>query len=214
MTVPIIPLYLKKEVFKKAVDLEKGKCGIIPTDTVYGIVASAFKKEAIKKVYKLKLRDTSKASIILISNINDLKKFNINVSDSETIRFLKKIWPGKVSVVFDFRDKQFAYLSAGNNSLAFRMPASEWLVNFLKVSGPLIAPSANPQGEKPAFTVEEALNYFGNKVDFYIDGGKSSVLEPSTLIYLDSKGKKIKLLRKGCVSFQKIKNIFKKCFFS
>ncbi|MDP3729453.1 MAG: Sua5/YciO/YrdC/YwlC family protein, partial [bacterium] len=51
---------------------------------------------------------------------------------------------------------------------------------LLKKTGPLVAPSANPQGLTPALTIAQAKKYFGNHVDFYVNAGtlrsKSSTL--------------------------------------
>ncbi|MEK7089665.1 MAG: Sua5/YciO/YrdC/YwlC family protein [Patescibacteria group bacterium] len=51
------------------------------------------------------------------------------------------------------------------------MPKGVALRSLLKQTGPLVAPSANPEGEMPARTIREAKKYFGNRVDFYVDSG-------------------------------------------
>jgi L-threonylcarbamoyladenylate synthase len=66
------------------------------------------------------------------------------------------------------------------------MPRKATLRNFLKRTGPLVAPSANPEGEKPAETIAEAETYFGSRVDFYLSGGRKKG-NPSTLISLATK---------------------------
>lgn len=161
--------------------LKQGKIGVMPTDTLYGLLASAFDERAVNRVYELKGRLADKKCIILISSIDDLKSFNV-VLTGEQQTILNRLWPGQVSVV----------LPCG---LAFRLPDDPQLISFLKESGPCIAPSANPEGLPPAETIEEARKYFGDKVDFYIDGGKRSGLA-STLINLDEGGN-ITVLRQG-----------------
>ena len=42
---------------------------------------------------------------------------------------------------------------------------------YLEQTGPLIAPSANLQGQPPAKNIQEAYEYFGDAVDLYVDGG-------------------------------------------
>ena len=76
------------------------------------------------------------------------------------------------------------------------MPDKKDLLELLKITGPLLAPSANHKGEKPALIIEEAKVYFGNKVDFYVDEGKLESL-PSTLIKIEDG--KIVVLREGAV---------------
>lgn len=174
--------------------LKSGKIGVMPTDTIYGIVGSALNPDTVEEIYKLRKRNPDKPMIILISSLSDLKKFDINLTKAQT-DFLEKIWPNPVSVVLPCPYEKFAYLHRGKRSLAFRMPKDEKLLNVLKKIDPLVAPSANIGSEKPAQTLDEARKYFGNKVSFYIDGGKLKA-KPSTIVQLYKDGTII-VLRKG-----------------
>ncbi len=178
---------------KAAKQLKKGKIAVIPTDTIYGIVGSAFNKNTVEKIYKLRKRNSTKPFIILISHLNDLNHFNITIPE-ESKKLLQKIWPNPVSVVLPCSDDKFEYLHRGGKTLAFRMPKNKELLELLKRVGPLVAPSANFEGEKPAETIEEAKKYFGDQVDFYLDGGKLDS-EPSTLVEI--KEGKINVIRQG-----------------
>src|SRR3989338_10388752 len=134
---------------KAALFLKDGAIGVIPTDTIYGICAPALDKKAVEKVYKLKKRDPRKPMIILIGSLDDLRKFNI-VLNAWQKKILEQVWPGKVSVVLPCSGKKFAYLHRGTKTLAFRLPKKRELLKILSISGPLVAPSANYEGEKPA----------------------------------------------------------------
>jgi hypothetical protein len=89
--------------------------------------------------------------------------------------------------------QRWAYLHRGTNSIAFRLPNKQELLDFLKSHGPLVAPSANPEGLPPAQTIAEAKNYFGNNLDFYIGGAKRLTGPASTLLYWD--GEKMRQIR-------------------
>lgn len=173
--------------------LKSGGVGVLPTDTQYGLVAQALNESAVEKVYELRKRSPSKPFIILISSIDDLKLFDIN-SDEKTMNFFKKIWPNPVSIILPVNSNKFAYLHRGTNSLAFRVPDNQELLNILSETGPLIAPSANIEGHPYAKTIDEAKNYFKNSVNFYEDKG---LLEsnPSTLIKIEDGN--IEVLRQG-----------------
>jgi L-threonylcarbamoyladenylate synthase len=175
--------------------LKKGGLVVLPTDTLYGIHTSAFSESGVEKIYTLRGRDTKKPFIILISSINDLKLFDIQV-DSKTETILKKYWPGKVSVVLPCQSPKFQYLHRGTKSLAFRLPDKDSLLALLKESGPLVSTSVNPEGMTPAKTIIEAKKYFGDQIDDYLDEG---VLDspPSTVITIENG--KIKVLREGAV---------------
>lgn len=163
--------------------LQNGKIGVAPTDTIYGIVGSVLIPDTVEKIYKLRKRESGKPMIILISDLNDLNQFSIKLADKQK-KFLKKFWPNPISVVLPCDDPNYKYLHRGTNSLAFRMPKDKWLLNLLKRVGPLVAPSANIEGEKVAESIADAKKYFGDEVDFYVDGGKIESV-PSTLIQLN-----------------------------
>ena len=179
----------------KLIDLlKKGKVAVIPTDTIYGIVGLALNPGTVEEIYRLRKRATDKPFIILISSINDLNHFNISLTTKQR-KFLQKNWPNSLSVILPCDDPKFKYLHRGKNSLAFRIPKDKWLTNLLKKSGPLVAPSANYEGEKPSETIKEAKKYFGEKVAFYLDGGEIKS-KASTLVQLNEDGTFI-VLRKG-----------------
>jgi L-threonylcarbamoyladenylate synthase len=184
---------------KAALLLKEGAIGVIPTDTIYGICTSAFNKKSVEKVYRLRKRNPNKPCIILISSFDDLKKFNVKLKSWQR-KILEKLWPGKISVVLYCIYKEFYYLHRGTNSLSFRLPKDKLILNILKISGPIIAPSTNWEGYEPAKNIRSAKRYFGNKV-FYLDRG-NLISKPSTLI--DLRKKKIKILREG----EEIKKVF------
>lgn len=160
--------------------LRRGGVGILPTDTLYGLVGSALSKKAVARIYQLRKRDPKKPLIVLIGSFKDLAVFGIKLNN-QTREFLRKVWPGKVSVILPCGSDNFVYLHRGAKSLAFRLPKDRRLADLLKNTGPLVAPSANLEGRPPAKTIAEAKRYFGNKADFYIDGGKKDS-SPSLLV--------------------------------
>lgn len=165
--------------------LKNDGVGVIPTDTLYGLVGSAFSKKAIKRIYKIKNRDKNKKLIVLISSLKDLEKFKIKINKEEA-KILEKFWPGKVSIVI--------------KNIAFRLPNKKVLIDIIKKTGPLVAPSANIEGEKPAENIKEARKYFGDSVDFYLAGGTLKS-EPSTLLKIEDG--KIEILRQGTIKSKK-----------
>ncbi len=177
--------------------LKNDGIGILATDTLYGIVGSAFSKKAVGRIYKVRGRNPKKPCIILISSTSDLKRFGIsNTVILQNSGILKKSWPatgsaGKqraVSIIFPLSkevQKKFEYLHRGTKSLAFRLPKKKSLIELLKKTGPLVAPSTNPEGKAPAETIAEAKEYFGDKVDFYISEGRKKG-KPSKIISLVS----------------------------
>lgn len=172
--------------------IRSGNIGVAPTDTIYGIIGLSSSQKAVERIYKIKKRDRKKPFIILIGSLGDLKLFGINIGP-DIKKELKKFWPGPVSVILPCEKEKFKYLHRGTKKLAFRLPSDSRLRDLLRRTGPLVAPSANPEGKKPAENLKQAQKYFGNEVDFYIDGGEIES-NPSTL--LEIKKEKIIILRK------------------
>lgn len=166
--------------------LRCGGIGVLPTDTIYGIVGSALFPKTVLRIYRVRERSFKKPMIILINSLADLKLFGVKLNRNLK-KLLTKYWPGKVSVILPCRSKRFFYLHRGKKTLAFRLPAKKDLSKLLAETGPLVAPSANSEGKPPARTVKEAKKYFKNKVDFYVNQGK--LLSPPSALITLKKGK-------------------------
>ena len=170
-----------------------GGVGVIPTDTLYGVVAQAKNQEAVNRLYDLKSRH-KKPGTIIAANIEQLVELGI------TRRYLKAVegyWPGKVSVVIPVSG-ELAGLTQGLPGLAVRVVDDPELVRLLEVTGALMTSSANEPGKTPAINIEQAKSYFGDSVDFYIDGGDFSERKPSTVLRIIDD--EVDVLRVGAVS--------------
>ncbi len=159
---------------------------VMPTDTIYGLVGKAFEKDTVERIYKIKKRDLNKPSIILIGDINEIKKLGIELTQAQE-DVLKEYWPGPVSIVFKCSNPDLFFLHRGTETLALRLPFSYTLRHLLTKTGPLIATSVNPEGLIPAKSVEEAKKYFGNLVDLYVEG-KAILEKHSKLIRFNDDG--------------------------
>lgn len=175
----------KSEVIKK---LRAGEIGVLSTDTVFGLVGRAADRSAVQKIFQLKHRTPTKPLIILLSRLEDLKLFNINLT-SQLKRQLSAFWKKSrpVSIILPCPDAKFSYLSRGTKTLAFRLPRSRALRRLISQTGPLVAPSANPEGFPPAESLAAARNYFGAGAHFYY-GRARSRSKPSKIIRLNSRG--------------------------
>jgi L-threonylcarbamoyladenylate synthase len=161
--------------------LQKNGVAMMPTDTLYGIVGRAQNISVVERIFNLKKRALKKPCIILIGDFNELEKFSITLSEEQKNK-LKEYWPayadasagkpGPTSIILDCPNESFSYLHRGTKTLAFRLPYLLELRALLLKVGPLIAPSANPEGLPPAEDIFKAKKYFGDLVDLYIDGGE------------------------------------------
>lgn len=164
------------------------------TDTVYGIMTRACDQKAVRRLYRIRRKTPQKPFIILVDSLERLKEFGVVLTSAQRA-FLRRVWPGKVSVILPCTAKKFSYLHLGTKTLAFRLPRSRRLHELIKEVGPLVAPSANLEGEKPAQDIQEARAYFGDAVALYVSSVRKADNVPSTLVSLLSEVPKI--LRKG-----------------
>lgn len=160
--------------------LRAGGIAVIRTDTLYGVVARADIESAVERVYTVKGRTPTKSPIVLIARPEDM--FD-RYSQADLDR-LSKVWPGKNSIIFPSKEAP-SWVTRGNASVAYRLPGDDDLRRLLAQTGPLIAPSANPEGLPPAMDITEAERYFGDAVDIYVDGGRVVDDTPSRLYRLN-----------------------------
>lgn len=171
--------------------LMNGEVGIMPTDTVYGIVARAEDKHAVQKLYALKNRE-KKPGTLIAANTQQLIELGVTQSNIDKV---SKWWPNPLSAVLPIDGHD--YLHQGVTTLAMRVVAHPELIKLLEQTGPLITSSANQPGEPPAVNVNQAISYFGEKIDFYVDGGTIENALPSTIVRPTNGG--IEVLRQGSV---------------
>ncbi len=168
-----------------------GGVGVIPTDTLYGLVCCAANKKAVARLYGLKNRQ-SKPGTIIAATIDQLVELGIKA------RYLKPVahyWPNSISIVIPNFDLD--YLHLGSGGVAVRVPDTTDLNLLLARTGPLLTTSVNHPGEPEAVNIEQAIEYFGEQLDFYVNGGDLSDRKPSTLIRIVDDA--VEVLREGAV---------------
>jgi L-threonylcarbamoyladenylate synthase len=173
-----------------AVKLAEGELVVLPSDTLYGLAASATSPSAVSRVYDIRRREHHKPVITLVSDIQDLANFQVEIAP-RTKNVLNKVWPGPVSVIVAADGPALAYIHRGTNSIAFRVPNKPVLRDLIRRVGPVVAPSANLAGDVPATSVEEAYAYFGDAV-WYLDEGP---LTGAASALVDIRGDELKVLR-------------------
>lgn len=172
---------------------QPGAVGVIPTDTVYGLVARAQDPIAVDRLYEVKRRE-AKPGTLIAANIEQLEELGLK---RRYLKAVEQYWPGAVSVIIPAADPELKYLHRGKMSIAVRIPNDPELQKLLKQTGPLATTSANDPGEPTATNVQAAKDYFGDDIDFYVDGGDLSDREPSTVIRIVDDA--VEVLREGAV---------------
>ena len=174
--------------------INNGELAIVPTDTVYGIIADATNEETIKKVYMAKRRSFSKPLIIMVSSIEMLKKYVKNISDVEK-RLIEKYWPGRLTILFKRNNKISDLLTNGGDYIGIRLPDNKELCKLMNMlNKPLVSTSANISDNMTITEISMLEDELKNSISYIVDGGILDDL-PSTLIKVEDE--KIIFLREG-----------------
>lgn len=172
--------------------LQNGMVGVLPTDTIYGISAQALNEQAVERIHRLKLRDSGKPLIVLISDIKMLDMLSISGQEASLVG---EYWPGALSLEFAASDSPF-WLHRGQKHFAIRMPNHPQLLSLIDKVGPIVSTSVNLQAQQSVDSIHEAKNIFGEQLDFYVDVGQLNNL-PSTIAVIEEG--RIKVVRPGAV---------------
>jgi L-threonylcarbamoyladenylate synthase len=156
--------------------LKSGAVGVLPTDTVYGIVCRAANEQSAARLYALK-KDGHEPGTLISLNIDQCVDLGLK---RRYLSAVERYWPSPVSVIIPMTAVN--YLRRDAEGLAVRLPSDEDIRSLLSETGSLITSSANLPGKPVANSLTEAQAYFGELVDFYVDGGDLSGRLPSTTI--------------------------------
>lgn len=199
-------LKANKENIRKAVDIiRSGGLVAFPTETVYGLGANGLNPIAVSKIFEAKQRPAFNPLILHVSSLEMLRTIAI-FDEPKLEELVNKFWPGPLTIVLNKKELVPDIVTAGNETVAVRMPAHPTALELIETSGvPIAAPSANTFSKLSPTTAEHVKNQLGSKVDLILDGGKSSVGVESTIIKLE-KGEFF-LLRPGGLANEEIQKI-------
>ena len=187
------PKNLKTTVKIMVKSIKQGEVMVCPADTVYGLLADATNKKAVKKLLKIKKRNTQKPIPIFVKDLKTAKKLALINKNQE--KFLKKVWPGKVTVVLKRKGKLPGVLFRNKKTIGLRIPDYK-IINqlLLIINRPLTGTSANISGQPPSTKIKEVISQFKNQKfqpDLIIDAGNLQKSKPSIVLDLTTHPPKI-----------------------
>jgi len=190
---------IPKKVLEEAAGIIKdGGLVIFPTETVYGIGASALSAESAGKIYAAKGRPSDNPLIIHIADPKDAEKYA--VTSPLYYKLAEAFMPGPLTVIMPKRDIIPSTVTGGLDTVAVRCPSHRVARRLIRLSGvPIAAPSANISGRPSATNAEYARADFDGKVEMILDSGSSEVGLESTIVKLTGPDS-IELLRPGAIT--------------
>ena len=190
------------------VSLDRNELVVLPTDTVYGIAANAFSPKAVESLLNAKGRDRTMPPPVLIPKVETLSAL---ASDLPLVanQLAAAFWPGALTMVLKAQRSLEWDLGETRGTVALRVPDHKITLALLEDVGPLAVSSANLTGKGAAVNVQQAVEYFGDNVAVYLDGGASPKGEASTILDLTQvrDGEPIRVLRKGAISLDRSRSV-------
>jgi tRNA threonylcarbamoyl adenosine modification protein (Sua5/YciO/YrdC/YwlC family) len=172
---------------KMEMAIKGGKVIISPTDTVYGLIANAQNKQAVKKIFGIKRRSGQKPLPIFVRDLKMAKELAFINQKQE--KFLREAWPGKITVILKTKPKaqrlfKFGIISS-EKKIGLRIPKYK-LINLLlnKLNFPLTGTSANISGQPASTKIKEVLKQFAPFRDKSLTGFENQKYQSDLIIDL------------------------------
>ena len=182
--------------------LKNGGIVVFPTETVYGIGTNGMDKLSVERLYKVKQRPKDKAISLMVNSMEMIQKIAKNISKEEQ-KIIENLLPGPLTIILKRRKEVPDIVTAGLDTVGVRMPDEKVTLKLIEFAGvPIAAPSANISGMPAGIDAKDICKEFGDKVDFYIDNGKSKIGKASTIVKVEE-GKPV-ILREGIITLEDI----------
>jgi L-threonylcarbamoyladenylate synthase len=168
-----------------------------PTETVYGLGCDPHDSKAVKRIAKLKGRESNKPFLILLPNEEALS--GISKSLPNYVRSLtQKFWPGPLTLLVRHQNQFPNDLIREQPLIGVRVSPDPFCMALMKqFDHPIVSTSANPARENPARSGREVIRYFENRIDALFDDGERKAQQPSTI--LDVSSETPRLIREGTI---------------
>jgi protein-tyrosine phosphatase len=198
----------ERDVVHHAVQaLTEGKLVALPTETVYGLAASALHEGGVARLMDVKGRSAGHPLTLAIRGGDEAHDYCPNLSRVGQ-RLARRCWPGPLTLVVDasHRDSLAGRLPESvrrvvcpQGTVGLRVPDHGVLLSVLKMlAGPIVLSSANRSGQAAAVTAAEVLAAVGKDVDLVLSDARSKYAQPSTVVQVS--GNRVSLLRTGVLT--------------
>ncbi|PZF14902.1 threonylcarbamoyl-AMP synthase [Curtobacterium sp. MCPF17_011] len=194
--------------------LGRGELVVVPTDTVYGVAADAFRAQAVQRLLDAKGRTRQSPPPVLIPGVATMDALASEVPEAVR-RLVDEFWPGGLTVILRAQPSLDWDLGETRGTVALRMPDSRIALELLQEVGPLAVSSANSTGDPAAMDIDDAERMLGDSIAVYLDGGAIPVHEGtvsstgSTIVDATglAAGDGLRIVRHGVISDDEIRRV-------
>jgi L-threonylcarbamoyladenylate synthase len=177
--------------------LSKNGVIVYPTETFYGLGANCLSPDALRRIFEVKQRPSSKGLPVLVSGL-EMAEGLAGELPAAFHALASRFWPGPLTLVVKAAAHLPAELVGPRRTIGIRLPAVAWLQSLIRKTGvALVTTSANISGQGEIASAVEVKRLFAGRFDLIVDGGTTPGNEPSTVI--DLTGEKPVLVRAGVI---------------
>ncbi len=177
--------------------LRKNGVIVYPTETFYALGGNGFSKEAVRKIYLLKKRESQKPISVVISDLPMLYRI-VSEVPAFAQKMIRDFWPGPLTLIFKASEEVPEEIRGRKGTIGVRLTGYSWVRALVhRADFPITATSANISGRREISDLRKAQELFGGVVDLIVDGGKTTGPLPSTVV--DLSGRTPSLLREGAI---------------
>ena len=188
-------------IARAAALLAQGGLVAMPTETVYGLAGDARDDRAVAGIFAAKGRPRFNPLIVHLASLDAVEEFAVLTPLARQLA--AAFWPGPLTLVLPLRGGLSPLVTAGQDTVAIRLPAHPVARALLDAfGGPLAAPSANPSGRISPVSARHVLDGLDGRIAAVIDGGDCAVGLESTI--LDVTGAAPVLLREGGLAVEAV----------
>ena len=156
-----------------------------PTEYCWGLGCDPDSENGVKSILSLKQRNPEEGLILVSGNFEHFHKYLLGLSN-EKIKKIRASWPGPTTFLVPANEYVPELIKGKHSKVALRMSTSSAIKEVTDIfGGPIVSTSLNTSGQKPAKTLSEAKEYFGERIMYYdgaLDGGEENSDRESTLI--------------------------------
>ncbi|RDC66291.1 L-threonylcarbamoyladenylate synthase [Adhaeribacter pallidiroseus] len=196
------------DIEQAATLLRTGKLVAIPTETVYGLAASAFQEPAVISIFEAKQRPAFDPLIVHTHSINQFEQIAVHIPDL-AYKLAEAFMPGPVTLILPRNPQIPLLVTSGNESVGVRIPDHPLTLSLLQqLDFPVAAPSANPFGYVSPTTAQHVAQQLGDRIPYILDGGPCQVGIESTIIQVIND--QLEILRLGGLALDQIEAVINK----
>lgn len=204
-----------RDVVHRAVQaLAEGRLVAFPTETVYGVAASALDESAVGRLVELKGRQAGHPLTLAIRSADEARDYAPDMSRMAR-RLARRCWPGPITLVVDdsHPESLVRQLPSGvqravspHQAVGLRVPGHQVILDVLRMlAGPLVLSSANLSGRPDAVNAREVIKALGDRIQLVLDDGPCRFGQPSSVVRV--RGERYEILRPGVVPERTLKRL-------